>query len=231
MGAEAGLNLSGVGRQCIPPPAASHRHSFSLPFIVISSLSFPLSLPLALPIPLTITLMSLSNPHPTHFPFLMEECTFVALSFSLLTLLFSSHFPMTQRPTLLSSQHLMLTQMQSLLQCVSVKSAPRFFSCCHPCHLHLYRFLSSSSLELSVNTYCGRRMKSQARVTLLTSTSVWISFGDTQLRGMPEADELKAPSFSLSGKLGVSSSTWNSYNYPQQGLISPFKNWVCWSES
>lgn len=92
--------------------------------------SLPLSLPLALPIPLTITLMSLSNPQPTHFPFLMEECTFVALSFSLLTLLFSSHFPMTQRPTLLSSQHLMLTQMQSLLQgkvCKCKKCPSLFF--------------------------------------------------------------------------------------------------------
>lgn len=44
MGAEAGSNLSRVGLKCSPPFAASHPHSFSLPFIVSSSSCFPLPL-------------------------------------------------------------------------------------------------------------------------------------------------------------------------------------------
>lgn len=55
MGAEAGSNLSWVGLKCSPPFAASHPHSFSLPFIVSSSSCFPL--------PLSITATC-----PFHFP-------------------------------------------------------------------------------------------------------------------------------------------------------------------
>lgn len=97
LGEEAGSNLSGL--HFSPPSAASHPHSFPLPFII-----FLLSLPLSLFTFPSITLMSLfAYPSPSHLTH-NTHTYFPLLSPLLPSLSLLSLFPITSGPTLLSSQ-------------------------------------------------------------------------------------------------------------------------------
>lgn len=132
------------------------------------------------PPPLPLALPSLPFLH-THFPFLMEACTYApslpSLSPSTLSL-----FPITPGPTLrFSSSTTFLSRKTSPCTCEQVSSAASH----QPSHSG---FLHRSFLH-SACYRCCRRKRSQGRVDLLTPESslqvLELCLGlDTRLRGM-----------------------------------------------